>query len=185
MGSSGSSAGSLRRFTQSSRTGFRGADCCADAVIGKVAAAPPRRAMNSRLFIVASPSVAGFSLVPRCRKAQWLLRPRGFGCSESYTLRRCSERVVADVAVIPIGATAVLLRSRDPSAVGFPTLRSKVRLACLWDGNKALTEMIAIVLGTNHFMKRDFCRALVTPVALTCTPGHREGAGVLHADIDL
>ena len=44
--------------------------------------------------------------------------------------------------------------------------------------------MIAIVFRTNHFMKRDFCRTLVTPVALTCTPGHGEGAGVLHADID-
>jgi hypothetical protein len=67
---------------------------------------------------------------------------------------------------------------------GFPTQRSEIRLAGLWDGEEALIEMIAIVLGTNHFMERDFCRTLVTPVALTCTPGHREGAGVLHADID-
>src|SRR5215467_752196 len=74
-------------------------------------------------------------------------------------------------------------RSHDWSR--FPTLRSEIRLACLWDGKEALIEMIAIVLGTNHFMKRDFCRALVTPVALTCTPGHREGARVLHADKDV
>src|ERR1700692_1683867 len=59
MGSSGSSAGSLRRSNQSSRTGLPGAGlggagCCADAVSGKAAAAPARKAMNSRLFIVAS-----------------------------------------------------------------------------------------------------------------------------------
>src|SRR4030081_2408159 len=86
MGSSGSSAGSLRRSNQSSRTGLPGAGlggagCCADAVSGKAAAALPRKAINSRLFIIASPSVAatGFTLVPRRVTAQWLLRPRGFG----------------------------------------------------------------------------------------------------------
>src|SRR5271168_5328994 len=100
MGSSGSSAGSLRRSNQSWRTGLSGADRCADAVSGRAAAAPPRKAMNSRLFIVASPSVAatGFTLVPRRRTAQWLLRPRGFGMlrlhlgGKTYTLGRGSER---------------------------------------------------------------------------------------------
>jgi uncharacterized protein YchJ len=34
------------------------ADCCADALSGKAAAAVPSKAMNSRLFIVTSSSVA-------------------------------------------------------------------------------------------------------------------------------
>src|SRR5580700_3167388 len=85
MGSSGSSAGSLRRSSQSSRTGFGGGDCCADAgcaeaASGTAAAALPRRAINSRLFIVASLTFAtGFALVLRRRTAQWLFRPRAFG----------------------------------------------------------------------------------------------------------
>ena len=54
MGSSGSSAASLRRSNQSWRTGLGGADCCADAVSGRAAAALPRKAMNSRLLIVSS-----------------------------------------------------------------------------------------------------------------------------------
>src|SRR5262249_53412958 len=54
MGSSGSSAGSLRRSNQSSRTGLGGRGCCAAAVSGKVAAALLTKAINSRLFIVAS-----------------------------------------------------------------------------------------------------------------------------------
>jgi len=80
MGSSGSSAGSLRRSNQSWRTGLGGADGCADAVSGKAAAALPRKAMNSRLFIVASPSVAatGVAFLGAGHR-QWLLRPRGFG----------------------------------------------------------------------------------------------------------
>src|SRR5947207_4243597 len=57
MGSSGSSAGSLCRSSQSWRTGLRGAGCCADAadaVSRMAAAALPARAMNSRLFMVSS-----------------------------------------------------------------------------------------------------------------------------------
>src|SRR5215831_803097 len=200
IGSSGSSAGSLCRFSQSSRTGFRGADCCADAVIGKVAAAPPRRAMNSRLFIVASPSVAGFSLVPLCgqhaagntmaasfarlRMLRKLHPSSIFGKGRSG---RC-DSPAHDAAAARHPLVAKRRgggRHRSCDWSGFPTLRSEIRLAGLWDRKEALIEMIAIVLGTNHFMQRDFCRALVTPVALTCTPGHREGARVLHADKDV
>ena len=65
MGRSGSSAGSLRRSNQSWRTGLGGADGCADAVSGKAVATLPIKAMNSRLFTIASPWVAvtGSSLV--------------------------------------------------------------------------------------------------------------------------
>jgi hypothetical protein len=44
--------------------------------------------------------------------------------------------------------------------------------------------VIAVVLRANHFMKRDFCWAMVTPLTLNGVPRHREGAGVLDADID-
>src|SRR5215467_5372996 len=73
MGSSGSRAGSLRRSSQSWRTGLGGAGCCADAVSGKAAAALPRKAMNSRLLIVASLTRCGdlisFASIPRRRSA--------------------------------------------------------------------------------------------------------------------
>src|SRR5215470_15247656 len=111
MGSSGSSAGSLRRSNQSSRTGLPGAGlggagCCADAVSGKAAAAPPRKAMNSRLFIVASLSIAvtGFKLVPRRRTEQWLLRPRGFGMLRLHLVVKTTPQVdVRKGASIDVG----------------------------------------------------------------------------------
>jgi hypothetical protein len=43
--------------------------------------------------------------------------------------------------------------------------------------------MICVVLGANHLVKRNFRGALVTSVALTRVPRHREGTGVLDADI--
>src|SRR5262249_51540150 len=69
------------------RCGDRKSSCCAAEKSNELA--PFHRCL---------PSVADFSLVPRCRTAQWLLRARGFGCSaciscKSYTLRRCSKRV--------------------------------------------------------------------------------------------
>ena len=92
MGSSGSSAGSLRRSNQSSRTGLGGRGCCAAAVSGRAAAALPSKAINSRLFMVASPCVAatGSTLVPRCGTAQWLLHPRDSECSPHLAVKATS-----------------------------------------------------------------------------------------------
>src|SRR5262249_51540149 len=94
-------------FSQSSRTGLRGADCCADAVIGKVAAAPPRRAMNSRLFIVAS--------LPLLIFPWFLAAGQRNGCfvreaSDALLASRVKatpfvdvRKGLADVAMVPIG----------------------------------------------------------------------------------
>src|SRR5215470_13696149 len=92
MGSSGSSAGSLCRFSQSSRTGLRGADCCADAVIGKVAAAPPRRAMNSRLFIVASLPLLAFRCFLAAGQRDGCLL-RGFGVLHLHLVVKATPSV--------------------------------------------------------------------------------------------
>src|SRR5215470_4929467 len=89
MGSSGSSAGSLCRSNQSSRTGLGGRGCCAAAVRGTAAAALPSKAMNSRLFIVASLLLRRLAL-RWCRgvgQRKWLLRPRVSECSPHLALK--------------------------------------------------------------------------------------------------
>src|ERR1700719_3506605 len=98
MGSSGSSAGSLRRSNQSSRTGLPGAGlggagCCADAVSGKAAAALPRKEMNSRLFIVASLSIAGPFVWFLGDGQQRPLRPRGSGMHRLHLVAKATPTV--------------------------------------------------------------------------------------------
>src|SRR5260370_42277841 len=103
MGSPGSRAASLRRSSQSWRTGLGGAGCCADAVSGKAAAALPRKAMNSRLLIVASLircgdliSSASIARRQRAAIAACVVRKEQDAplapCDKGYTRRRCSER---------------------------------------------------------------------------------------------
>src|SRR5262249_54430568 len=58
--------------------------------------------------------------------------------------------------------------------------RSEIRLAGLRYGVEAVTEMVAVVLGANHFEHR---ARLHPPVALDRVPGSREGAGVLDTDV--
>src|SRR5215470_4787977 len=90
MGSSGSRAGSLRRSSQSWRTGLGGAGCCADAVSGKAAAALPRKAMNSRLLIVASLIYCGdlisFPSILIHNQNHFKGRPTVPGCRERFEL---------------------------------------------------------------------------------------------------
>jgi hypothetical protein len=46
------------------------------------------------------------------------------------------------------------------------TRRSKIRLVVLRDRSEPLGEMVAVVLGADHFVERHFLRTLVGPVTL-------------------
>src|SRR3954465_4428252 len=61
---------------------------------------------------------------------------------------------------------------------------SEVCLCGLWDRKEALTEVILVVLGTDHFVERHFRLALGAPVTLSRIPGHRERAYILDVNLD-